>query len=424
MDRRVFMKTVMGLSALAVLPVSVGQAAELTKKYSGTNLRVMLGAGGGAFDVYKQMTEAFTQQTGVTFDYTTLPDADYYSKIVLDVATGTNSFDAYLYTYFWKGELEAGFADLEKLVPSIEGAPALGLEDYPGQVVEVYGRSNGKLIGLPVLGDATMFVWNKAQYQAVGIDPAAAPKSWEEVVANGQKLEAAGKNGFGLPAGKGYQVACLWMILFAKYGGEYFGPNFAPQFTSDAAIKATKFMVDQLQPLAPKGNLTWDFSEMLDGLATGVSAQGMMWPGGFGRMLNPKESAEANNLAYEATPDASLLGGWAVGVNDHSANKEAAALWAAYLASAEAQKHGPAPARISVLSDPELVKAHAQYPAVLQALSGKLAEFPNIPQSGQVVAFLYDELNAAISGDKSAEDAMADMQDQTEQFVASLNIRK
>ena len=190
MDRREFLTSVGALSALSVLPVSFSQAAELTKKYSGTTLRVMLGAGGGAFDVYKKMTEAFTEQTGITFDYTTLPDADYYSKIVLDVTTGTNAFDAYLYTYFWKGELAAGFADLEKLVPTIESAPALGLDDYPGQVVEVYGRSNGKLIGLPVLGDATMFVWNKAQYKDVGLDPNAPPKSWEEVVANGQKLKA------------------------------------------------------------------------------------------------------------------------------------------------------------------------------------------------------------------------------------------
>ena len=109
MDRREFLTSVGALSALSVLPVSFSQAAELTKKYSGTTLRVMLGAGGGAFDVYKKMTEAFTQQTGITFDYTTLPDADYYSKIVLDVTTGTNAFDAYLYTYFWKGRARGRF---------------------------------------------------------------------------------------------------------------------------------------------------------------------------------------------------------------------------------------------------------------------------------------------------------------------------
>ena len=95
---------------------------------------------------------------------------------------------------------------------------------------------------------------------------------------------------------------------------------------------------------------------MLDALMTGVSGQGMMWPGGFGAMLDPKQSAEAANLAFQPTPEASLLGGWAVGVNDSSANKEAAALWAAYLASKEVQRDAPAPARISVLGDPELAE--------------------------------------------------------------------
>jgi len=424
MDRRTVLRGMAAASALATLPAGMLRAGELTKKYNGTKLKVMLGAGGGAFDVYKKMTEKFTQQTGISFDYAVYPDADYYTKIVLDVKSGTNAFDAYLFTYFWKGELEAAFANLEKLAPTIKSAPPLGLDDYPGDVVNAYGRSNGKLIGLPVLGDATMFVWNKAEYKETGLDPSAAPKSWEEVVANGRKLEAAGKNGFGLPAGKGYQVACVWLILFAKFGGEYFGPNFTPQFNSAAGRKATKFMVEQLQPLAPKGNLTWDFSEMLDGLTTGVSAQGMMWPGGFGKMLDPKNSKEANNLAFEATPDASLLGGWSVGVNDKSANRDAGVLWAAFLASAEAQKQGPAPARISVLSDPELVKLHPQYPAVLQALSGKLAQFPNVPQSAQVVTYLYEELNAALSGDKTADQAIDDVQNQVDQFIVSLGIRK
>jgi len=118
------------------------------------------------------------------------------------------------------------------------------------------------------------------------------------------------------------------------------------------------------------------------------------------------------------------LGGWSVGVNDKSANRDAAVLWAAFLASAEAQKQGPAPARISVLSDPELVKLHPQYPAVLQALSGKLAQFPNVPQSAQVVTYLFEELNAALSGDKTADQAIDDVQNQVDQFIVSLGIRK
>ena len=423
MDRRTFLSIMASTTALTMLPALPARAA-LTQKYSGAMLRVMLGAGGGSWEVYRQSSEQFAQLTGVKFDYTFLPDANGYTKTVLDVTTGTNAFDGYVYTYPWKGELGPYFADLEKLVPTIESAPALDLSDYPGNVIDAYGRVDGKLIGLPILGDATMLVWNKAQYEKAGLAPAAAPSTWEEVAANGKKLKAAGLNGFALPGGKGWQASIMWIILFFKYGGSYFGPNFAPQFNSEAARNAAKFLVDELQPLAPKGNLTWDFPEMLDALMTGVAGQGMMWPGGFGSMLDPKQSAQAANLAFRATPEVSLLGGWAVGVNDASRNKEAAVLWAAWLASREVQRAAPAPARISVLSDPELVKTRPHFPAVLQALSGNLALFPSVPQSSQIVTYLYEELNAMLGGDKSADQAMDDLQKSVEAFIVSLGIRK
>lgn len=422
MRRRTLLKTAVAASALPLLPATL-RAQELSQKYAGTTLRVMLGAGGGSWEAYRLSSEEFAGKTGIKFEYTFLPDDTAYTKTVLDVTTGTNAFDGYVYTYPWKGELAPYFADLEALVPSIESAPGLDLSDYPGDVINAYGRVDGKLIGLPILGDATMLVWNKAEYEKAGLDPDAAPSTWADVVANGEKLKAAGLNGFGLPGGKGWQIACMWFILFAKYGGEYFGPNYAPQFNSDAGVNAAKLLVEQLQPLAPAGNLTWDFPEMLDGLMTGTSAQGMMWPGGFGAMLDPKQSAEAANLSFRSTPEASLLGGWAVGVNDSSANKEAAGLWAAYLASEDVQRDAPAPARISVLGDPELQKTRIHYKATLDALSGTLALFPNVPQSAQIVIYLYEELNSALGGGQTAEAAMNNVQTSVEGFIDSLGIR-
>ena len=407
-----------------MLSTRPGRAAGLTQKYAGTTLKVMLGAGGGSWEAYRLSSEKFAGLTGIKFNYTFLPDSNAYTKTVLDVSSGTNAFDGYVYTYPWKGELAPYFADLEKVVPTIDGAPSLDLDDYPGDVIEAYGRVDGKLIGLPILGDATMLVWNKAQYEKVGLDPMAAPKTWADVVANGQKLKDAGLGGYALPGGKGWQVACTWIIAFARFGGEYFGDNYAPQFNSEAGKNATKLLVEQLQGLAPAGNLTWDFPEMLDALNTGTAGQGMMWPGGFGTMLDPNQSKEAANLAFEATPEASLLGGWAVGVNDASANKEAAALWATYLASREVQRDAPAPARISVLSDPELIAKRPHFPQVLQALSGKLALFPNVPQSAQIINYMHDELNAALSGDKSADEATDAIQASVEEFIVSLDIRK
>lgn len=423
MKRRTLLRTALAASTLPLLPARIGRASGLTQKYSGTTLRVILGAGGGSWEAYRQSSEQFAELTGISFDYTFLPDTNAYTKTVLDVTTGTNAFDGYAYTYPWKGELGAYFADLEALVPTIESAPSLDLDDYPGDVINAYGRVDGKLIGLPILGDATMLVWNRAQYAEAGLDPEAAPGTWEEVAANGRTLQDAGFYGFGLPGGKGWQVSIMWIILFTKYGGEYFGANYAPQFNSEPGRQAARFLVEQLQPLAPPGNLTWDFPEMLDGLSTGTSGQGMMWPGGFGIMLDPQQSSAAGDLSFQATPEASLLGGWAVGVNDSSANKEAAALWAAWLTSAEVQRTAPAPARISVLSDPDLVATRPHFPALLAALSGDLALFPNVPQSSQIITYMYEELNAALGGEKSPDQAMDDLQASVEEFIDSLGIR-
>jgi hypothetical protein len=58
---------------------------------------------------------------------------------VLDVTTGTNAFDGYVYTNAWKGELGPYFTDLEALVPTVESAPSLDLGDFPGDVIYAYG---------------------------------------------------------------------------------------------------------------------------------------------------------------------------------------------------------------------------------------------------------------------------------------------
>jgi ABC-type glycerol-3-phosphate transport system substrate-binding protein len=103
MDRRTLLKSALAVSALPLLPAGIGRAAELTQKYSGTTLRVMLGAGGGSWEVYRQSSEQFAGLTGIKFEYTFLPDTNAYTKTVLDVTTGTNAFDGYVYTYPWKG---------------------------------------------------------------------------------------------------------------------------------------------------------------------------------------------------------------------------------------------------------------------------------------------------------------------------------
>lgn len=409
-----------GMAALPLLaagwkPAWADAADDLTKSlpkdYAGTTLRVLIGAG-GVWDKMIAAQKDFTEATGIRIENTGLAYNDQYQKMILDTVSKSGSYDIYTFAYQWKYELEPVLADLEAI--DVPGAPALDLDDYPPKVLSIYGKLGDKLVGLPVIGDVTLFAWNKADYAAAKLDPAHAPATWDEVYANGKAMQSGDLYGYSLPAGKSIQATVTWILLFKALGGEYFDANWTPQFNSEAGVGAMKFLVEKLQAIAPPGNLTWDFPEMLTSFTTGQSGQTMMWPGGFGTVLDPKESAVADKVAWAPTPQVSLLGGWAMGVNNRSAAQKAAKLYVAWMTSKALWQRtaleGWAPTRISILEDPAVLKASPVAPAVLAGLKGNVAEYPPVKQAEQVHIMIFDEVNAAAAKVKTPEQAAADLQ--------------
>lgn len=409
-----------GAARSAAARTSDEVTSKLPKTFAGKTLRVLIGTG-PAWDPVRAMSSKFSAATGVGVEFTALSYNETYQKLILDLTGGSAAFDGYAFAYQWKHEIAPFLADLSKVDGEVAGAPALRLDDYPGKVLETYGKVGDKLIGLPLLGDVTLFVWNKDAYTKAGLDPKVAPASWDEVAARGKSLEGGKQYGFGLPAGKSPQTANIWILLLYAFGGQYFDAANKPVFNSAAGRKAMHFLVEQLQPIAPPGNLTWDFPEMLTGLTTGASAQSMMWPGGFGALLNPNTSQTAKSVAWCPTPGASLLGGWAFGVNAASPSLDAAKLYSAWLTSPEIALdyalNGGSPARASVLTSPDYVAIAPQAAAVLAGLQGNTTQFPPVKESEQVVIMIYDEVNAAAAKVKTPDQAVDDLQAKVEAFM-------
>jgi multiple sugar transport system substrate-binding protein len=146
-----------------------------------------------------------------------------------------------------------------------------------------------------------------------------------------------------------------------------------------------------------------------------------MWPGGFGVLLDPTESAVAGSVAWSPTPEVSLLGGWSVGVNNRSPSQEAAKLFVAWMTSKELWQKGAlqgwAPTRISILKDPAVLERNPAAPAVLAGLEGNVAEYPPVKQAEQIHIMIYDEVNAAAAKVKSPEQAAADLQEKVTAFM-------
>lgn len=414
--RQFTMATAAGLLGTA-LPL---RAQELPRTYAGSTLNIMSRTS-PPFDPSVQLGEEFTQATGIKLNVTRVAPSDHYAKLMLDWSSGTNAFDVSLFVYQWKADLAPFLADLTNVDKDVPGAPSLDLDDYAPKVLEVYGKNNGKLVGLPVLGDVAFMLYNKEIYKAKGLDPDKGPSSWDEIVARGKQTMSDGVYGYALPAGKTPQCYVMWSLLQHSFGGQFFDKAGNPDLANEASLKAIKFMAEQLQPISPPGNLTWDYNEVLNSFQQGKSAHAVMWAGGLGALSDPAKSTVAGKYGAVMPPGGALLGGTSVGVNAKAKNPEAARLYVAWLTSKAIVQRtaavGTSPARLSVLKDAALGAKYPHYQALAQAFSAETFGYIPVKEAEQVLLMIADEANAACAKTKTPEQAVADLQAKTTQFM-------
>ncbi|HYZ63714.1 MAG TPA: extracellular solute-binding protein [Acetobacteraceae bacterium] len=410
----------LALAASARAQTVASVTRSLPRTYAGTTLNIVWGPE-PVNAAMANFTREFQEATGINIQWTNVAHAERYQKIILDLTSNTNSFDVYLNAYQWKQELAPFMIDHSKIDQEVKGAPPMDWDDYPQRALEVYTRVGDKKMAIPLNGSITFLVWNKKAYEAAGLDPNAAPKTWEEVYQNGLKLRSGDQYGYNMPAGKNIQAACQWITLFHGLGGTYVDANGMPNFGGEAGVGAFKLMAERLEKISPPGNLTWDNPEMINAVATGQAAQGFMWTGGFSTVLDPAKSVVAHSLGYAPCPQGALLGGWAVSVNAKSRNLDAAKLFAAWLTCKENGTRlvmlTGQPARISAFQHAPAVQKFPLLPSVLAGLQGPVAEYPPIRQSEQICIFIYNEANAVCSGTKSAEAGAADLQSKVTDFM-------
>ena len=425
--RRTFAATA---ASAAMLANPLGQAkaqaamAEATRNlprtYSGSTLRITWGTTPSYLDL-TSFAGRFTEATGIKLEFLNLLQADRYQKLVLDASSGTNSFDIYLSAYQWKSQVGDYMADLTHIDQEVKGVPPQQLDDYPQRALEAYGKLGNRIVAAPLIGDISMLVWNKKALRDAGLDPNVTPSTWDAVYTRGQKLVSGKQYGFNMPAGKSIQTACVWITLFHGFGGQYLDAAGRPTMDTPASVQAIRFMAERLGKVSPPGILSWDFPEMINGLASGQTAQGYMWTGGFSTLFDPSKSAIANEIGWSPTPEAVLLGGWGLAVNAKSRNLDAAKLFVGWLSSPEISRQTAlvtgTPCRISAFKDPTVVSRFPVLPAVLEGMSGRVATYCPIKDSEQVNIMIYDEVNAACAGTKTPEQAAAALQDKVATFM-------
>lgn len=273
---------------------------------------------------------------------------------------------------------------------------------------------------------------NQAAYKAETGRDLTPPDTWEEYKAQAIFFTDA-PNFYGTQyAGKDEAIVGRYYELVVAEGGQLFNEDWSPAFNSDAGKQALSWFVDLYEAGAvPPGTTSYLWDDLGQGFASGTIALNLDWPGWAGFFNGEDSSKAAGDVGVIVQPQGSagIRTGWSghhgFSVTEKCDNKEAAASLVAWLTNEDSQKlessAGPLPTRTAVW---EHVVAEAQGDAyraevlkAFQAAAGHAFPAPQTPYWIEATNLIYPELQAAILGDKSIDEALSDASEAVDEMM-------
>ncbi|WP_369017599.1 extracellular solute-binding protein [Thermatribacter velox] len=362
----------------------------------------------------RAMTDEFLKQNpDIEVNLSFVAYEELHDKIVVAAASGAGTYDVILLDCIWPAEFaEAGWL--------LDVTDRLSEEDRADIFPEVLSSVTykGRLYGMPWLNDWEYFFYNKKMLEDVGANP---PTYWPEVIDISKKLKEAGIVTYPIidAWGQGEAVVIQWLQYAVGMGGKLFDENGNPIMNQGAPLKALEFMVDNMKAGYFNPACVESFYEEVRRVfSSGQAAFGLNWTYMYNLANDPQESQIAGNAVLTLIPgfpegrrSATCNGGMGLSIMKTSKYPDEAWKYVTYLASREVQKkysQNALPIWKSLYDDPELI---AQQPELIKVAKEQIRyvfDRPQVPWYSQFSLIMSEELQAALTGAKTPQQAMDD----------------
>jgi multiple sugar transport system substrate-binding protein len=301
---------------------------------------------------------------------------------------------------------------LYDLTPYIKDKEA----DYIPATIETV-TYDGKIWGAPETSDAAFIYYRTDKVNE-------APATWQALYS-----EAKSKGGIVFQGAPYEGLTCDWLELAFGAGGEVLSKDGKKAvIDSPENVKATQLMMDAIKDgAAPKAVTTYMEPESLTAYQTGDYAFLRNWT--YAYALNQKAAKIKGKFAvaplptFEGGKAASILGGHNSVVSVYSKNPGGALTMVDFIHSPEIQvlyggKYSLAPTTSAAYDDPTLKKGLPYADELKQAIEQARSR-PVSPVYPQISQAIYKNVNAALAGQVSAEDAMKQAQADIEKALST-----
>ncbi|MEV7176090.1 sugar ABC transporter substrate-binding protein [Kitasatospora sp. NPDC093679] len=230
----------------------------------------------------------FEQQTGIKVKLEVIPWSDLLNRILAATTSGQGP-DVLNIGNTWSASLQATGA----LLPFDEATFGKigGKDRFLPATIASAGAAGKDPAAVPLYSMAYGLYYNKKMFQAAGIERP--PATWDELVADGQKLTKDGKYGIAVEGGNVSENVHHAFTLGKQHGADWFDASGKPAFDTPEAVAAIKQYVDLIakDKIAAPGNAEYANNQTLTDFATGKVGM-MMW-----------QSAGANLKSHGMNPD-------------------------------------------------------------------------------------------------------------------------
>ena len=465
---------------MAISLGSTGISYSQDKPFAGVKITVLTFDGPQVAEPLQRHAPEFQDLTGAEVTVVTVPFADLYQKILTDQATGTYSYDAFVFAPQWMVDFaNAGY--LEDLTSYVQNDAAIQWDDIAPFFRNFSAMYNGKIFLIPLDGDFHMVYYRTDVLADAGLEP---PKTWDDYLAvaealNGKDMNGDGEGDYGSCISKRRSAqAWQWFPSFAspfiqslgtEQGAFFDTTTFKPLVNNEGFIRALE-IYKETGKYGPPDEETLDVGGTRTLFVAGRCALSLDW-GDIGSLaVDPEQSVVQDKVGAVITPGSTEVidretgklvpctpelcpyavdgvnhapvasfGGWSGGVSSgiSQEKKDAAYAFFSYVAQPAQSnvdvtigKTGFNPYRISQFQDltPWLAAGFSEKAAqdYLGAIEASLNN-PNmvldlrVPQNQRYQQVVTDPiLSQFLAGEYTAEEAAKEISDQWEEITDEL----
>lgn len=399
-------------------------------------------------DIQKLTEDTFTADTGITVNYTVLPENELRDKVTQDVATEAGQYDVATVGAY-EVPIWARNGWLTSLQDFVDESEDYDVDDVLEPIKLALSGDDGDLYGIPFYGESSFMMYRKDVFEKQGLEMPDRP-TWDQVADLAAKVDGAEK---------GMQGICLrglpgWGEMFGPlttvvntFGGTWFTEDWEAQVNAPEFTEAVTFYVDLVRKHGQPGAAQSGFTECLNAMSQSKVAMWYDATSAAGSLEDPNVSKVAGKVGYAQAPvkltDASgWLWTWAWVMPKTTTKTDAAKEFMLWAGSKEYEElvgnelgwpRVPAGKRASTYEIPEYQEASAAFaeetltaieeadptdPGV-QPRPTVGVQYVGIPEFQDLGTKVSQEIAAAIAGRGTVKEALDDGQQLAEEVAAN-----